>query len=205
MHNTTLDEVKSIRFLGVIINNKLTWEPHKQHVHAKTLKSLGIINKCKYIMKEKELINMYKTFIEPYFLYAIEVWGHSVTSKTDILIKLQNRAIRNIFNCYRTEDAWRRCNNRILNIKDLYVKVLTRICHKHHCNQLPNYFSLNIMPIKISSTANFMENMVQTRTTCHKQYNYKIDHNDHSYNFKYNCANIWNNLPIEVKQIPYSY
>ena len=208
MQNTILEEVNSIRFLGVIINNKLTWELHKQHVHAKISKTIGIIHKCKYIMKENDVMNMYKTFIEPYFLYAIEVWGHSITSNSDILIKLQNRVIRNIFNCWRTEDAWKICNDRITNIKDLYVKVIKRICHKHHCNQLPEYFSLNIMPIKTSTDQSCLDkfqNIPQTRTASHKLYNYKIDHSDHSYTFKYNCANIWNNLPLEVKQIPYSY
>ena len=106
-----------------------------------------------------------------------------------------------------TEDAWKTCSNRIINVKDLYVKVIKRICHKHHCNQLPDYFSLNIMPIKIATDhcLNKSQNIVQTRTASHKLYNYKLDHSDHLYSFKYNCANIWNNLPLEAKQKPYSY
>ena len=42
-------------------------------------------------MEEKEVIKMYKAFIQPYFLYGIEVWGHSVKSEKDILLRLQSK------------------------------------------------------------------------------------------------------------------
>ena len=41
-------------------------------------------------MEEKEVIKMYKAFIQPYFLYGIEVWGHSVKSEKDILLSIQD-------------------------------------------------------------------------------------------------------------------
>ena len=87
------------------INDKLTWELHKRHVHSKICKTLGILYKCKYVMKEIDVIKMYKAFIQPYFLYAIEVWGHSVISESDILSRLQSKVLRIIFNCKRTEKS----------------------------------------------------------------------------------------------------
>ena len=56
-------------------------------------------------MTENECINMYKTFIQPYFLYGIEIWGHAVKSDNDILIKLQSKIVRILLGCKRSKDA----------------------------------------------------------------------------------------------------
>ena len=93
MVDTILEQVNSIKFLGVVINNRLTWEAHKQQIHNKVCKTIGLIYKCRGLMDEKEITKMYKTFIQPYFLYAIEVWGHTVQSHNDMLSKLQSRVL----------------------------------------------------------------------------------------------------------------
>ena len=93
MEGIPLQQVTSIKFLGVIINNKLTWECHKQLIFNKICKTLGILYKCKRFLTENESINMYKTFIQPYFLYGIEIWGHSIKSDNDILVKLQSKVV----------------------------------------------------------------------------------------------------------------
>ena len=97
-------------------------------------------------MNNNDCIDMYKTFIEPYFLYAIEAWGHSIQSEKDILVKLQSKILRILFNCYRTADAWKHTNGKIHDIRDLYSTVIRKLCMKHHFEALPKNFSLNIMP-----------------------------------------------------------
>ena len=89
---------------------------------------MGIIYKCKSILKEEDCISMYKTFIQPYLLYAIEVWGHTIQSTTDIISRVQSKALRIVFDCKRSEDAWRYNNGRILQIKDLYINVIQKLC-----------------------------------------------------------------------------
>ena len=83
MAESLLGEVSIIKFLGIMINNQLTWECHKQQIYNKVCRNLGIIYKCRAVMEEKEVIKMYKAFIQPYFLYGIEVWEHSVKSEKD--------------------------------------------------------------------------------------------------------------------------
>ena len=80
MNGKLLQQDQSIRFLGVIINDQLKWNDREQHISRKVCKSLGLLHKCRDIMTEQECINMYRTFIQPYFLYAIEVWGNTVQS-----------------------------------------------------------------------------------------------------------------------------
>ena len=124
MEDIPLEQVKSTTFLGVIINDNLTWEGHKQLVYNKICKTMGILYKCKKFMTEDECIKMYKTFIEPYFFYGIEVWGHTIKSANDMLVKLQSKIIRIIFSCARTLDAWNHCNGRINSINTIYDNII---------------------------------------------------------------------------------
>ena len=87
MNNMQIEEVTSIKFLGVVLNKQLTWTNHKQYVQSKVSKSLGILYNSRKVMTERETVLMYKTFIQSNLLYAIEVWGHTVTHDSEILRK----------------------------------------------------------------------------------------------------------------------
>ena len=128
MNNEILKNVKEIKFLGVMLNDKLTWQNHKIYLKRKISQSIGIIYNCKNIMTEEELINIYKTFIQSNFIYAIEAWGHSVTSENDILTNLQNKVIRILFDCKRSKDAWHYAKERIPTVKQLYQDTITNTC-----------------------------------------------------------------------------
>ena len=97
-------------------------------------------------MDEKNLINMYKTFVQPYFMYAIEAWGHTVKSPNDTLMKLQSKILRIIYSFKRSEDAWRYNNSCIKTICRLYHESIMKMCLKHYSCLLPSYTSDNIMP-----------------------------------------------------------
>ena len=75
-------------------------------------------------MDSSDSMKMYKTFIQPYFLCTIEIWGHTVQSDQDILNKIQFQVLRIIFNCSRSDDAWRQSNENIPNVANLYNSVL---------------------------------------------------------------------------------
>lgn len=202
LNNIKLEKVSEIRFLGVIINSKLTWDPHKKHISKKVNKNIGLLYKCRQVMNENSLIKMYKTFIEPYFLYAIEVWGHSAVSETDMINKLQNKVLRVIYNCKRSQDARDENKERIKTIQELYKQVILRLCFKHQVGRLPKYFSDNVLPIN-NSTA--LQNRI-SRTTLSNMYDYKLCFkNDYHTPFKTSCNKVWNSLDIDQKSTPYTH
>ena len=199
MDNIPLKEVQNIKFLGVIINNKLTWEDHKKLVHSKICKTLGILHKCKKVMDENESIKMYKTFIQPYFLYGIEIWGHSVQSDKDILLKLQSKIMRILFNCKRSQDAWNHCNGTISGVKELYTMAIKKLSMKHHYGTLPINFSNNVMP---KFYVNQLQNRI-SRASLEQMYDYRNDTHSLNSNIKINCIKHWNSLPFDIKSLPY--
>ncbi len=65
------------KFLGVIIDHKLCWKSHINHVKTKISKSIAILNIIKHIFNEKALYILYCALIVPYITYCVEVWGHA--------------------------------------------------------------------------------------------------------------------------------
>ena len=199
MNGIKLNEVKKIRFLGVIINNQLTWTDHKTHIKSKICKALGIIYSSREILKHSHLINIYNTFIQPYFNYCITLWGSSIASKNDPLVKLQNKVLRILFSCKRSEDAWEMDKDqKILRIRHLYYQEIAKLCYKHHLDLNPSIIN-NIMPEKYNNT-NSTKFVTRSKTT----HNYKYNKNNTTKTLTKNCTKIWNNLPTELKNLAYT-
>ena len=97
MQNTSIQCVKSTKFLGVIIDNKLRWNDHITYVKYKISKSLGILYKIRRYLDNTTLTNMYYSFVFPYLIYCVEIWGSSLKSYLDPLVKIQKKCIRTIF------------------------------------------------------------------------------------------------------------
>ena len=119
MQNTSLQCVKSTKFLGVIIDNKLRWNDHiTYYVKNEISKSLGILHK-------------------------IEIWGSSLKSYLDPLVKIQKKYIRTIsFSEYLapSEPLFQKLN--ILNFEKL---VIQRIClMMFKC-------SIGVLPLPVSA------------------------------------------------------
>ena len=44
--NMDLDEVSSFKYLGIVINNRLTWQYHVDQMFSKIYKKLGLLGFC---------------------------------------------------------------------------------------------------------------------------------------------------------------
>ena len=66
LFTTLIDQVWSMKFLGVLINESLTWTDHIFTVLNKTSKNIGIIRKLKNTLPNDVLHTLYNTLIAPY-------------------------------------------------------------------------------------------------------------------------------------------
>ena len=68
-------KTKMLKYLGVIIDSKLNWIDHITYVKNKVAKGIGIIRKASKLLNNKALLNLCHTFIFPYLIYCVEIWG----------------------------------------------------------------------------------------------------------------------------------
>ena len=94
INNTVIEEKQSTTFLGVIIDSGLTWSEHVSYVMNKVSKGIGIINKAKHCLNKQSLVSLYNSFIYPYLIYCIEIWGSTNNYIINPLYILQKRIIR---------------------------------------------------------------------------------------------------------------
>ena len=83
-------QVSNIKFLGVILDEKLNWKAHVSYISGKISRAIGVIIKARNLGKES-LLSLYHTLIYPYLTYCHQVWGSTYQYNIDTLEKLQKR------------------------------------------------------------------------------------------------------------------
>ena len=70
-------------------------------------KGLGIPIKARKYLNRRILVTIYYTFVYPYLIYCVEIWGHACNIYLDIyLVKLQRKIIRIMtFSDYKYQSA----------------------------------------------------------------------------------------------------
>ena len=87
INNNIVDYINNTKFLGVIIDSNLNWAAHILYIKSKISKSIGILLKIRKFIPNNTMRNMYFTFIYPYLIYCIEVWGNAQHTHLDPLKK----------------------------------------------------------------------------------------------------------------------
>ena len=84
----------SIKFVGVIISEDLKWKVNTNVTSNKVNKSIGVLNKVRYILPVSVLSILYCTLILPYYQYCDIAWASDHPTNLHKLYMLQKRAIR---------------------------------------------------------------------------------------------------------------
>ena len=89
------------------------------------------------------LKQLYYSFVYPYLIYGIEIWGNASNIHLDPINKLQKRCIRIItFSHYldSTNPLFRKLE--ILNLKKIVIHRISLMMYKHSLNIVPKYISM---------------------------------------------------------------
>ena len=73
----TVTQVKFTKFLGVFINERLSWKEHINIVVNKLSKLTGIICKVRHFVTQSLLRSIYYALIYPHLFYGNVVWGNT--------------------------------------------------------------------------------------------------------------------------------
>ena len=71
--NTSLPQVEHTKFFGVIIENKLTWQPHLSSLVKKLSCCTGRLNRITQFIPADQHTNLYHTLFEIYLSYGVSV------------------------------------------------------------------------------------------------------------------------------------
>ena len=92
-----IDQVRSTNFLGVLINENLTWSDHIAAVLNKTSINLGIIRKLSKTLPSGILLTLYNTLNASYLDYCNIAWSSRDTIEFKKLFWVQKKSITSYY------------------------------------------------------------------------------------------------------------
>lgn len=102
LNSTALSHASSYRYLGVLINTKLTWSEHISSVVTDTSRSLGYLKRTLRLSPPEIRKIAYETFVRSKLEYASPIWSPYQDYLITSLESVQNRAARFISSNYNT-------------------------------------------------------------------------------------------------------
>ena len=143
LNNDKIERVKTFTFLGLIMDEHLTWKPHIDKIASKLSRASGIINKLKNILPLNIKITLYNTLVLPHINFNILLWGHSYSK----VYKLQKRIVRNIICAsYSSHSNPIFHDLNILKVQDIHLLSKLKLYYKHIKGTLPDAFKAITFP-----------------------------------------------------------
>ena len=118
----TIAQVNETVFLGVVLDDNLTWKSHISSVAVKISKSIGIIFRSSFYLSTPSLRMLYNAMILPYLNYCDLVWGSTYKTNLQRIVILQERVIRIANKSYynaHTEPIFKKLN--LLKFQDIHL------------------------------------------------------------------------------------
>ena len=97
INETPIPEVSSTKFLGVTIDNRLSWIPHINDLHKKLKSATGMLKRMRDNIPEEHYKPLYYALFESHMTYCITVFGTVSKTCCEKLFKIQKHCIRILF------------------------------------------------------------------------------------------------------------
>ncbi len=187
-----LNCVNNTKFLGVQLNNSLSWGDHIASIRGKVARGVGILARVQFILPQKSLQMLYGTLILPYLNYCLLNWGNASQCHINTLIVLQKKAIRIITHSpplHHTDGLFKK--TKILPLPLLYKLKLGTFMFKFVNKMLPPIFN----------------NLLQNVSDLHS-HGTRSEHDFYvgccrlmcsTGSIRYQAPLFWNSLPVNLK------
>ena len=96
LSNLLIEQKSEARFLGVIVDQNLTWSRHVKTVRSKMARYLGLMYKLKGQLPVRVRIQIYHSFVQSHINFCSLVWGFSAKSNIESLFTAQKKGMRAI-------------------------------------------------------------------------------------------------------------
>jgi len=124
-----LERLDSTKFLGMIIDKNLSWQPHIVQLTSKLRKGIFIIKQLAQTVSYSLLLKSYYAFVNSHLSYGALLWGGASKERINWLFVLQKCAIRILTTSYYLSS----CRGTFKTMKILTVVIYlsdNNVCNK---------------------------------------------------------------------------
>ena len=131
-NHMTIGRVKTVNYLGLVIDENLYWNAHVDSVCASLVKYFGIFNQIKPFITSRIARQLYFAFINSRISYGIEVYGHCADEYLSKLQILQNKLLKLMLKIdRRTSTNQLHRNLSLLKVTDIHT--VSVLCFVNNC------------------------------------------------------------------------
>ena len=194
--DTQLRIVKEFKYLGIHLDQGLTWNRHCEKILSKAGLKLHVMRRLQRILPKKTMIQVYKTYMMPILEYGATVWGYTSAENINRIQRVINLSARIISNNYDfvnsrgTEIMKELGLNSFKERRDFLMSVLMYKCNEglapmHLIDKLNLHRELNIRPSRHTDEATY--NIPRTRIEKAKTA------------FYVQGPSVWNKIPLHIR------
>ena len=190
---TIIKRVESASFVGIVIDDHLTWKDHIQKVNKCIRRKIGILYRLRYFIPTKVLVMLYKSFIQPHITYGIEVWGSTYKSSLHCILLSQKLAVRAItFSAFDSNSQKLFKKLKLLNILQLHKLSLCTFMHD---------LTYNNLPYGLTRYCSLIQHEHETRHKESGKLQVPAFHsNQGQFSLTYTGTSFWNELPLDLRK-----
>ena len=195
INEENIKQVQNINFLGIVIDEFLTWRDHIDLIAKKIIKCAAIISRIRHFTNLNSLKLIYYALVYPYLTYGNLIWGNAYKSHIRKLVNIQKKIVRLItFKSYSEHTDPIFFELKILNMYKLNEYLTSSFMFRYfHLQNLPEFFTDYFM-----SNKDFHNYNTRNASLLHKKFN-RTNYKNRTFSNK--GINLWNNLPLQYKQI----
>ena len=139
LNRKNIYESPKIKYLGLILDSRLTWSHHINELSKKLNRAVGMLYKIREFCPKIVLRSLYFSIFNSHLNYGIPVWGNADQHYMHKLVLLQKKAIRAItFSDFKAHSSPLFKDMNILKINDIYECQLASLMWDYEHNTLPN-------------------------------------------------------------------
>ena len=187
-----IKQVSEMKYLGVILDNKLNWHNHIQFLCTKLAKAAGIIYKIRNRAPQSVLKLLYHSLVGTYLRYGIISWGSAKTTALSKLRSLQNKVVHYITQSSQAINLTTKyAKLDILMLDEIYMLEVSKFMYKSASLSLPSSFNEYFMNINHQHNTRAKVNadliFPRPRTNLGKQ------------SIKIMGVKVWNEIPTDIR------
>ena len=149
INNFKLVKQQNVGYLGVRIDEVLSWNKQIDIISTKLCNVNAIISKLRYFAPIKVLLSLYYSLFYSCILYGCLVWQFSSQTNLNRLIKLQKKCLRLLtFSPYDAHTNPLFSNLKILKIEDIFKYQTLKLLHEYSSSKLPQALMKLFKPVK---------------------------------------------------------
>ena len=141
INDKTITRTTCVKYLGVFIDDKLTWSNHIAYLEKKLSRSVGLFYRTRQYLSDSALTSLYFSFVYSHLQFAIGAWGDVGITTLNQLNVLHKTIRAMIYSSFRTKITPLHKKLNLLKLDEIYSLELGKIMHKFHSGNLPDNFN----------------------------------------------------------------